>query len=124
MLGEGPDLVFGRAELRDNDEYICRPTNDVGDGTPTTWKFVVNGESGALSLVSGGIFFVLGASHWTLGRPFAISGRAMHRIRMAKVESACCAKKVSDRAAIVQSRREFKRKTSVTTLTHNFQKNP
>ena len=44
MLHEGPELVFVPARLEDNDEYICRPTNQVGDGTPTTWKFIVNGE--------------------------------------------------------------------------------
>ena len=49
VLHEGPELVFDPAGLQDNDEYICRPTNQVGDGTPTTWKFIVNGQY--LSLV-------------------------------------------------------------------------
>ena len=44
ILQEGPELRFNPANLRDNDEYICRPTNQVGDGEPTTWKFIVNGK--------------------------------------------------------------------------------
>ena len=44
VLHTGRSLVFEPAQLSDSGEYVCTPSNAVGDGRPAVGKLTVNGE--------------------------------------------------------------------------------
>lgn len=44
IIHTGPTLVFDPVLLADNGDYSCTPRNDVGQGEPTTFNFIVNGK--------------------------------------------------------------------------------
>ena len=44
FLHTGSELEFNTVDLEDNGQYVCQPTNDVGDGPPGYYDLVVNGE--------------------------------------------------------------------------------
>jgi echinoid protein len=42
VIHQGPVLEFDLVDLNDNGDYSCTPRNDVGQGEPTTFNFIVN----------------------------------------------------------------------------------
>ena len=44
LLHTGQTLVLDSAQLSDSGEYVCTPSNTVGDGQPAVGKLVVNGR--------------------------------------------------------------------------------
>ena len=45
QVATGATLALDPVELSDNGEYVCRPTNSLGDGDPATHTLTVNGEA-------------------------------------------------------------------------------
>lgn len=45
QLGIGKSYDIAMTTLADNADYVCTPTNSMGDGVPDTARLNVNGES-------------------------------------------------------------------------------